>query len=83
VRVTLKSPPFQIQRYPFSPGLPLGPPTALVRVSQAAPIVAARVKTASPTRATYDVVAPRRAVANAVRTGVVHPKPRPFGLKRV
>ena len=64
-------------------GLPLGPPTALMRVSQASPIVAARVKTASPTRATYDVVAPRRAVANAVRTGVVHPKPRPFGFKRV
>ena len=33
VRVTMKSPPFVIQRYPFSPGLPLGPPTALVRVS--------------------------------------------------
>ena len=46
VRVTLKSPPFEIQRYPFSPGLPLGPPP-LVRVNSAAAVAAAR-KTIRP-----------------------------------
>ncbi len=46
VRVTLKSPPFQIQRYPFSPGLPLGPPTELARVSSAGPVAAARRQSA-------------------------------------
>jgi hypothetical protein len=36
VRVTMKSPPFVIQRYPFSPGLPIGPPPELplVRTSR-------------------------------------------------
>ena len=63
VKVTLKSPPFQIQRFPFSPGLPLGPPTPLARVSNA-PVEAIKLGNATPA---------------AVRIGVVYPKRRWIG----
>jgi uncharacterized repeat protein (TIGR01451 family) len=73
VRVTLKSPPFTIQRFPFSPGLPLGPPTpALARVSEG--IDASRREPASVRVRTSTSAVP----AGAVRVGALHPKHRPF-----
>ena len=77
VRVLLKSPPFEIQRYPFSPGLPIGPPTPLARLSDVAPVEAsltmhsnANAKIISRTHApVLDAVA-----ATPVRIGVPHPK---------
>jgi hypothetical protein len=69
VKVTLKSPPFQIQRFPFSPGLPIGQPAlALARLS------GAPIEASGPTRT---------AAAGAVQLGTLHPKRRPFAQRGV
>ena len=86
VRVTMKSPPFVIQRYPFSPGLPIGPPPTLplARTSGMIPAVRrARAIANAATMARADVraladVATYAAPANGIRVGVLHPKRRPF-----
>ncbi len=87
VKVTLKSPPFQIQRFPFSPGLPLGPP-ALARLSgtpieDAGPArAAAAIERSKPAPATVadDLMKPAEPPA-AVRTGAMYPRRRPFAVR--
>ena len=78
VRVNMKSPPFVVQRYPFSPGLPLGTAPTLARVSespdrarQGAAVV--KVRAARPAA---DKLSTSSTDSGAVRIGVVHPKRR-------
>jgi uncharacterized repeat protein (TIGR01451 family) len=86
VRVTMKSPPFVIQRYPFSPGLPIGPPPKLPQVRSNGAVQAVRraraienaVTMARPQVPAVAEVATNAAPANGVRVGVLHPRRRPF-----
>jgi hypothetical protein len=88
VKVTLKSPPFQIQRFPFSPGLPIGQP-ALAQ----ARLISLPVEASRPARATAAVRGTKRAPAGdddlrklaepamLVQFGVRHPSSRPFAMR--
>ena len=88
VKVTLKSPPFQLQRFPFSPGLPLGPPTpALARLS-GSPIeagglarAAAAVRGTKRAPAGDDDLRKLAEPAMLVQFGLRHPSSRPFAMR--
>jgi uncharacterized repeat protein (TIGR01451 family) len=78
VRVNVTSPPFVVQRYPFSPGLPLGTPPTLVRVSESPErarqgVAVVKVSAARPVA---DKLSTGSTDSGAVRIGVVHPKRR-------
>ncbi len=85
VLVTMKDPPFEIQRYPFSPGLPIGPPpVTLARVSDTAAAIRqgpAMARAQTSTRAQVSVSrssSTKSAAGSAVRIGVLHPERRRF-----